>query len=312
MKIKGEQEELAAERMRLEELLGDDDKLRKLIGDELKEDAKKYGDERRCPVNARPPAQALVAADILPAEPVTVVLSKAGWIRAGKGHELDPTALSYKAGDEYQCHVLGKTSQLLVLIDHNGRCYTLNPRELPSARSQGEPVTKWLEIQDGGRIVGLMMGEAHDRYVLGGDEGYGFVARLGDLEANKRAGKAVVNAGKGSTLLPARAGDPASDRLAMATAEGRLLVFPLSELPELAKGKGNKLIALKGEDRILAATVVPPAASLELVCGKRTLTLKPSDLEHYTGSRASRGSHLPRGFQRVDSMNAVAPGKSVS
>ncbi|MGB0217828.1 MAG: DNA topoisomerase IV subunit A [Sinimarinibacterium flocculans] len=312
MKIKGEQEELAAERMRLEELLGDDDKLRKLIGDELKEDAKKYGDERRCPVNARPPAQALVAADILPAEPVTVVLSKAGWIRAGKGHELDPTALSYKAGDEYQCHVLGKTSQLLVLIDHNGRCYTLNPRELPSARSQGEPVTKWLEIQDGGRIVGLMMGEAHDRYVLGGDEGYGFVARLGDLEANKRAGKAVVNAGKGSTLLPARAGDPASDRLAMATAEGRLLVFPLSELPELAKGKGNKLIALKGEDRILAATVVPPAASLELVCGKRTLTLKPSDLEHYTGSRASRGSHLPRGFQRVDSMNAVAPGKSIS
>ncbi|MGB1560824.1 MAG: DNA topoisomerase IV subunit A [Sinimarinibacterium flocculans] len=312
MKIKGEQEELAAERMRLEELLGDDDKLRKLIGDELKEDAKKYGDERRCPVNARPPAQALVAADILPAEPVTVVLSKAGWIRAGKGHELDPTALSYKAGDEYQCHVLGKTSQLLVLIDHNGRCYTLNPRELPSARSQGEPVTKWLEIQDGGRIVGLMMGEAHDRYVLGGDEGYGFVARLGDLEANKRAGKAVVNAGKGSTLLPARAGDPASDRLAMATAEGRLLVFPLSELPELAKGKGNKLIAIKGEDRILAATVVPPAASLELVCGKRTLTLKPSDLEHYTGSRASRGSHLPRGFQRVDSMNAIAPGKSVS
>ncbi len=312
MKIKGEQEELAAERMRLEELLGDDDKLRKLIGDELKEDAKKYGDDRRCPVNARPPAQALVAADILPAEPVTVVLSKAGWIRAGKGHELDPTALSYKAGDEYQCHVLGKTSQLLVLIDHNGRCYTLNPRELPSARSQGEPVTKWLEIQDGGRIVGLMMGEAHDRYVLGGDEGYGFVARLGDLEANKRAGKAVVNAGKGSTLLPARAGDPASDRLAMATAEGRLLVFPLSELPELAKGKGNKLIALKGEDRILAATVVPPAASLELVCGKRTLTLKPSDLEQYTGSRASRGSHLPRGFQRVDSMNAIAPGKSVS
>ncbi len=312
MKIKGEQEELAAERMRLEELLGDDDKLRKLIGDELKEDAKKYGDDRRCPVNARPPAQALVAADILPAEPVTVVLSKAGWIRAGKGHELDPTALSYKAGDEYQCHVLGKTNQLLVLIDHNGRCYTLNPRELPSARSQGEPVTKWLEIQDGGRIVGLMMGEAHDRYVLGGDEGYGFVARLGDLEANKRAGKAVVNAGKGSTLLPARAGDPASDRLAMATAEGRLLVFPLSELPELAKGKGNKLIALKGEDRILAATVVPPAASLELVCGKRTLTLKPSDLEQYTGSRASRGSHLPRGFQRVDSMNAIAPGKSVS
>ncbi|MES0873612.1 DNA topoisomerase IV subunit A [Sinimarinibacterium thermocellulolyticum] len=312
MKIKGEQEELAAERARLEELLGDDHKLRQLIGEELKEDAKKYGDARRCPINAKPPAQALEVNEIVPAEPVTVVLSKAGWIRAGKGHELDPLALSYKAGDEYLCHVRGKTHQLLVLIDHKGRCYTLNPRELPSARSQGEPVTKWLELQDGGRIVGLMMGDAHERYVLGSDEGYGFLARLGDLEANKRAGKAVVNAGDGSVLPPLRAADPATDRLALATAEGRLLIFPLSELPELAKGKGNKLIALKGEDRILGAAVLSPTASLELVCGKRTLTLKPADLQHYVGSRATRGSHLPRGFQRVDGMNAVEAAKPQS
>ncbi|MFA5940255.1 MAG: DNA topoisomerase IV subunit A [Sinimarinibacterium sp.] len=303
MKIKGEQEELAAERARLEALLGDDDRLKKLIGDELKEDAKKYGDERRCLINARPPAQALEATEILPAEPVTVVLSKAGWIRAGKGHDLDPVALSYKAGDEYLCHVQGKTNQLLVLIDHKGRCYTLNPRELPSARSQGEPVTTRLDLQDGGRIVGMMMGEAADRYVLGSDEGYGFIAKLGELESNKRAGKAVVNlAATAAVLLPKRVMDSLSERLALATAEGRLLVFPLAELPELAKGKGNKLIALKGEDRILAAAVVPATISLELVCGKRTLTLKASDLEGYAGARASRGSHLPRGFQRVDTM----------
>ncbi|MEQ1438681.1 DNA topoisomerase IV subunit A [Fontimonas sp. SYSU GA230001] len=303
MKIKGEQEELAAERARLEELLGDDDKLRKLIGDELKEDAKKYGDERRCPINARPPATALEATEIIPAEPVTVVLSKAGWIRAGKGHDLDPLGLSYKAGDEYLCHVQGKTNQLLVLIDHKGRCYTLNPRELPSARSQGEPVTTRLDLQDGGRIVGMMMGETADRYVLGSDEGYGFVAKLGELESNKRAGKAVVNLAETATVLPPRrVADPSAERLALATAEGRLLVFPLSELPELAKGKGNKLIALKGEDRILAAAVLPEATPLELVCGKRRLTLKPADLEGYAGSRASRGSHLPRGFQRVDAM----------
>ncbi len=307
MKIKGEQEALAAERARLEDLLGDDDKLKKLIGDELKEDAKKYGDERRCPINARPPATALEATEILPAEPVTVVLSKAGWIRAGKGHDLDPVALSYKAGDEYLCHVQGKTSQLLVLLDHKGRCYTLNPRELPSARSQGEPVTTRLDLQDGGRIVGMMMGDAADRYVLGGDEGYGFIARLGDLESNKRAGKAVVNLGERAAVLPpTRVQDPAQDRYALATAEGRLLLFPLAELPELAKGKGNKLVVLKGEDRILAATVVPAAASLELQCGKRTLTLKPSDLEQYAAARASRGSHLPRGFQRVDVMAATA------
>ncbi|MFT4045226.1 MAG: DNA topoisomerase IV subunit A [Solimonas sp.] len=305
MKIKGEQEEFAAERAKLEELLGDDDKLKKLIGEELKEDAKKYGDERRCPINAKPPAAALEVTEIVPAEPVTVVLSKAGWIRAGKGHELDPTALSYKAGDEFAYAAQGKTNQLLVLLDHKGRSYTLNPRELPSARSQGEPVTTRLDIQDGGRITGLVMGEASEKLVLGSDEGYGFIARLGDLESRLKAGKAVINlAATASVLPPLRVGDAGQDRYALATAEGRLLVFPLAELPELAKGKGNKLVALKGEDRILAACVLPPDASLTLVCGKRTLTLKPSELAHYSGSRASRGSHLPRGFQRVDRMNA--------
>lgn len=305
IKITGEQAELAAERTTLEALLGDDDKLKKLIGDELREDAKKYGDERRCPIIARPPASALEATEIVPAEPVTVVLSKAGWIRAGKGHDLDPTSLSYKAGDEFMAAAQGKTNQLLVLIDHHGRCYTLNPRELPSARSQGEPVTTKLDLQDGGRIVGMMFGDAAEKLVLSSDEGYGFIAKLGELESNRRNGKAVVSVGESATvLLPARTSNPAQDRYALATAEGRLLVFPLSELPELAKGKGNKLIALKGEDRILAATVLPAGSSLTLACGKRSLTLKPSDLEGYVGARASRGSHLPRGFQRVDSMAA--------
>jgi topoisomerase-4 subunit A len=301
--IQGEQKELAAERARLEELLGDDDKLRNLIGEELKEDAKKYGDERRCPINAKPPATALEAAEIIPTEPITVVLSKGGWIRAGKGHEIDPLSLSYKAGDEFSLAVQGKTNQLLVLLDHKGRSYTLNPRELPSARSQGEPVTTRLDLQDGGRIMGLLMGEGGEKLVLGSDEGYGFIARLGDLESRLKAGKAVVNIGDKATLMPpSRTADPAKDRFALATAEGRLLVFPLSELPELAKGKGNKLVALKGEDRILASCVLPAGSSLTLVCGKRTLTLKPSDLENYAGARASRGGHLPRGFQRVDSM----------
>ncbi|HSW13280.1 MAG TPA: DNA topoisomerase IV subunit A [Solimonas sp.] len=305
MKIKGEQDELAAERAKLEELLGDDDKLKKLIGDELKEDAKKYGDDRRCPINAKPPAQALEATEIIPAEPITVVLSKAGWIRAGKGHEIDPLSLSYKSGDEFGHAVLGKTNQLLVLLDHKGRSYTLNARELPSARSQGEPVTTKLDIQDGGKITGVLMGEGAERLVLASDEGYGFIAKLSDMESRLKAGKAVVNVGDKATLLPPmRTADPARDRYALTTAEGRLLVFPLSELPELAKGKGNKLVTLKGEDRILASCVLPAGASLTLVCGKRTLTLKPSDIESYAGARASRGGHLPRGFQRVDSMQA--------
>ncbi len=301
--IQGEQQELAAERAKLEELLGDDDKLKTLIGEELKEDAKKYGDERRCPINAKPPATALEAADIIPTEPITVVLSKAGWIRAGKGHEIDPASLSYKAGDEFSLAVQGKTNQLLVLLDHKGRSYTLNPRELPSARSQGEPVTTRLDLQDGGRILGLLMGDGSEKLVLGSDEGYGFIAKLGDLESRLKAGKAVVNVSdKGTLMPPSRTADPAKDRFALATAEGRLLVFPLSELPELAKGKGNKLVALKGEDRILASCVLPAGSPLTLICGKRTLTLKPSDLENYAGARASRGGHLPRGFQRVDAM----------
>ncbi|QHS09199.1 DNA topoisomerase IV subunit A [Sinimarinibacterium sp. NLF-5-8] len=304
MKIKAEQDELAAERARLEALLGDDDKLKGLIADELREDAKKYGDDRRCPVNAKPAAQALEATEILPVEALTVVLSKAGWIRAGKGHDLDPTGLSYKAGDEYLCHVHGRSNQLLVLMDDHGRSYALNPRELPSARSQGEPITTRLDLQDGGRVVVMLTGEPTDRYVLGSDGGYGFVAKLSDLDANKRAGKAVVNLA-GALLPPLPTQFAQGDRLAMTTAEGRLLLFPLADLPELAKGKGNKLVSLKGEDRILNWGVVPEEASLELTCGKRTLTLKPADLAFYAGARASRGSHLPRGFQRVDALRAL-------
>ena len=308
MRIKGEQDELAAEKSAIEALLDSEDALKKLIGDELREDAKKYGDARRCPMVARPVALALSAEEIVPAEAITVVLSKAGWIRAGKGHELDPTTLSYKAGDEYFAHAQGKTNQLLILLDDKGRAYTLSPRELPSARSQGEPITTRIDIQDGGKVVAMLMGEAAEKYLLGGSDGYGFVAKLGELEGRNKAGKAVVNV-EGALLSPARIGDAASDRVALATAEGRLLVFPVAELPELAKGKGNKMVTLKGEDRILAHCLLPAGAPLEITCGKRTLTLKASDLESYLGSRATRGNHLPRGFQRVDSMRPDLPTK---
>jgi topoisomerase-4 subunit A len=306
MQIRGEQAELAAEREKLNDLLGSDAKLKKLVGQELAEDAKKYGDARRCPIVARPAAQALEAAEILPTEAITVVLSKAGWIRSAKGHGIDAPGLSYKAGDEFLCAAEGRTNQLLILLDTKGRCYTLNPRELPSARGQGEPVTTRLDLQDGAGIVGVLFGDAAEKYVLGGNDGYGFIAKLDDLQARNRAGKAVINL-DGAPLLPAITRDAAGDRLALATAEGRLLVFPITELPELAKGKGNKLIALKGEDRIVASAVLPKGASLELLSGKRTFTLKPSDVEHYVGARASRGNHLPRGFQRVDGMTAVVP-----
>ncbi len=301
MRIRGEQDELAAERARLEALLGDDGQMRKLIADELRDDARKYGDPRRCRVEARPPAVAMSAEEIIPAEPLTVVLSRGGWIRAGKGHDLDPLALSYKAGDQYLVHAHGKSSQLLVLLDSRGRSYTLNPRELPSARSQGEPVTTRLEMQPGARVVALLFGDENERWVVGSEEGYGFLVRLGEMQSRQRAGKAVISLDS-TPLTPARVSDPAQDRMALATAEGRFLVFAIRELPELVRGKGNKLVTLKGEDRIVASAVVPAAAALTLHCGKRTLTLKPADLEHYAGARASRGGHLPRGFQTVERM----------
>jgi topoisomerase-4 subunit A len=175
-------------------LLGSDEALKKLLIEELREDAKKYGDARRCPIVARPAAVALAAEEIVPAEAITVVLSKAGWIRAGKGHELDPASLSYKAGDEYFTHVLGKTNHLLVLLDDKGRAYTLNPRELPSARSQGEPVTTRIDLQDGGKPVALVMGKPEEKLVMAGSDGYGFIVKLGDLEGRNKAGKEIGRA----------------------------------------------------------------------------------------------------------------------
>jgi topoisomerase-4 subunit A len=307
MKIKAEQKELAQERAELEELLKSEAKLKKLIGEELKADAEKYGDARRCKIVERAPAQALQVTEILPSEPITVVLSKGGWIRAAKGHDIKPAELDYKAGDEFLASAQGRSNQLLILLDSKGRAYTLPAHDLPSARGHGEPVTSKLELQDGARVVGLTLGDPDDRCVLGADSGYGFVARLGELEANKRAGKAAVNVSDGASgLPPARVRDAGKDLIAMVTAEGRMLVFPLTELPEMSKGKGNKLIAVRGEDRIICWTALTPEATLVLESGKRTLTLKPGDWAHYQGSRASRGAHLPRGYQTVQGIQIEA------
>ncbi|MCX7070162.1 MAG: DNA topoisomerase IV subunit A [Gammaproteobacteria bacterium] len=309
MQIRGEQDELAKERAKLEDLLSSEAKLKKLVAKEIDEDAKKYGDDRRCPLVARAPAVALEATEILPSEPITIVLSKAGWIRAAKGHEVDVHGLSYKTGDEYLTSVAGRTNHLLIGLDSKGRAYTLNPRELPSARGQGEPVTTRLDLQDGASIVSLLAGEGVDRYVLAGSDGYGFIAKLDDLQGRNKAGKACLSL-EGQPLPPLVTRKP-DDRLAVATAEGRLLVFPITELPELAKGKGNKLIGLKGEDRIVAACVLPAGSALEVTSLKRRLTIKASDLDtSYVAARASRGNPLPRGYQRVDAMAAVASGRT--
>jgi DNA topoisomerase IV subunit A (EC 5.99.1.3) len=304
VQIRGEQAELATEREKLEQLLGSEARLRTLVARELAADAEKYGDDRRSPIVARRPAQAFSAAEVLPSEPITVVLSQAGWIRAAKGHGIDATTLSYRAGDGFLVAVEGRSNQLLILLDAKGRAYTLNPRDLPSARSQGEPVTSKLDLQDGAAIIALLLGESAERHVLGGSDGYGFVAQIEDLQGRNRAGKAALSLhGRPFTLGPLR--DPQNDRLALVTAEGRLLLFPVAELPVLAKGKGNKLIALRGEDRIVAQCLLGEGQALAVTSGKRVFTLKPADLAHYSGTRAGRGNHLPRGYTRVEALEPV-------
>jgi topoisomerase-4 subunit A len=310
MKIRGEQTDLEQERKRLNQLLGSQAKLKALIQKELREDAEKYGDDRRSPLVERESARALSETALVPSEPVTVVLSQKGWARAAKGHDVDPERLSYRAGDQFLDAAAGRTNQQAVFLDSTGRSYSLPAHSLPSARGQGEPLTGRLQPAPGAGFEFTLAGEPASRWVLATDHGYGFVTQLENLYAKNRAGKAMLAVPKGARVLkPAAVTDPASDRLVAVTSAGRLLVFPLVELPELAKGRGNKLIQIPrerladGGERLVGVIAVPEGGSAMLRAGKRTLTLKPKDLDGYAGQRGRRGGTLPRGFQRVEAIS---------
>ncbi|MEJ2692910.1 MAG: DNA gyrase C-terminal beta-propeller domain-containing protein, partial [Candidatus Thiodiazotropha sp.] len=307
MKIRGEQEELEREGKSLERILGSKQRLRTLIRKELEADAEKYGDDRRSPIRERAPAEALAETDLTPSEPVTVVLSEKGWARAAKGHEIDPSGLSYKAGDGFMAAALVRSNQPVVFIDSNGRSYSLPAHTLPSARSQGEPLTGRLSPATGAVFRAVLGGDPGSEYLLASDAGYGFRAKVSDMYAKNKSGKALLTLPKGGRVLsPSAVSDVASDRVAAITNEGRMLVFPLSELPEMARGKGNKIIGIPAnrvasrDEFVVAATVVPQGQSLTAHAGKRYIVLKPGDLDQYQGERGRRGNKLPRGFQRVD------------
>ncbi|QJQ95250.1 MULTISPECIES: DNA topoisomerase IV subunit A [Halomonadaceae] len=309
MKIRGEQDALETERKRLKELLGNDDALTDLIEEEIREAGREHGDERRSPLVAREEAKALSEVELMGADPITVVLSEKGWIRAAKGHDIDPQGLSYKSGDSFHLAALGKTNQPLVMLDDGGRAYTLAAHNLPSARSQGEPITGRVNTVAGARMVGLMLAPPTTRYLLASDGGYGFIASLEDLIGKNKSGKAVLSLPKGCNVLPPRL-IPADEgaRVAALSNEGRLLVFDIASLPQMAKGKGNKMIDIPGaraarrEEFVRDLVVLGEGASLVIHAGKRKLTLKPADLEYYRGERGRRGSKLPRGFQKVDGL----------
>ncbi|HYQ38027.1 MAG TPA: DNA topoisomerase IV subunit A [Pseudomonas sp.] len=309
MKIRGEQAELIKERDQLQALLGSESKLKKLVRQELLADAEKYGDARRSPIVARAEARALSETELLPTEPVTVVLSEKGWVRCAKGHDIDAAGLSYKAGDAFKAAAPGRSNQQAVFLDSTGRSYSLPAHSLPSARGQGEPLTGRLAPPPGASFDCVLLPDDEALYVLASDAGYGFVVKGEDLQAKNKAGKALLSLPEGArVMLPRPLRDLAGDRLAAVTSEGRLLVFPVADLPQLAKGKGNKIIGIPAErvasreEYLTDLAVLPAGATLVLQAGKRTLSLRAEDLEHYQGERGRRGSLLPRGFQRVDAL----------
>ncbi|MGR4067428.1 DNA topoisomerase IV subunit A [Halomonas sp. LR3S48] len=311
MKIRGEQDALEAERKRLKALLGSEAKLTDLIEEELREAAREHGDERRSPIVEREEAKALSEVELMGADPITVVLSEKGWIRAAKGHDIDPEGLSYKSGDRFALAARGKTNQPLVLLDDTGRAYTLAAHNLPSARSQGEPVTGRVNVVAGAHMAGLMLAPPETRYLLASDGGYGFVAKLEELIGKNKSGKAVLSVPKGCRVMPpVRVPEGEDIWVASVSNEGRLLLFPLEQLPELAKGKGNKMIDIPGaraarrEELVRDIALVPAGASLVIHAGKRHLTLKDGELDYYRGERGRRGSKLPRGLQKVDRLES--------
>ena len=311
-KIKGEQDELRQERDLLEKTLKSAARLKTMIKKEILEDAEAYGDERRTDIVEREAAQALDETQLVASEPVTVVLSQAGYARAAKGHEIDPATLNYRSGDSFLASAQGRSNQLAMFVDSTGRVYSVMAGTLPSARGQGEPLSSRFKPPDGAAFCGAMIGDAEQKYLLASDAGYGFIATLTDLVSRNKAGKAVlrVPAG-GKAVVPAQVPKGKECLIAAVSSIGRLLLFEMEELPELAKGKGNKLINIpgpkykSGAEQMVAAAVVPEDGHLEVHTATRKMTIKWNDLDDYYGDRALRGSLLPQGWRKVERLVGV-------
>ncbi|HCU5991853.1 TPA: DNA topoisomerase IV subunit A [Legionella pneumophila] len=312
IKLRGELDELSDERDTLEKTLASHSLLKELVKEEITKDRDEFGDPRRSPIITREDSQALKEEDILPNEPITVVLSKNGWVRAAKGHDVDGKELSYKAGDEFKAQTLARTNQQVLFFDGEGKVYSLPGHALPSARGQGEPLTGKLNPAEGVLFEAIVGGEPEQKVLLATDSGYGFIAKIEDLYVKNRNGKACIKLSENSNILPPRL-IPNREQLfvACATNVGRLLIFSLEELPELSRGKGNKLISIPAakaasrEEYIVDMQVLTTNDSLTVYAGKRHFTLKGEDLIHYKGERGRRGNRLPRGLQNVSQLHVT-------
>jgi len=313
MKIRGEQDELAAERDALKKTLGSEARLKTLIKRELNDVVAVHGDARKSPLMIREEARAFSELELTTVDPLTIVLSEKGWIRAAKGHDIDPTALSYKSGDGFRFAAKGKSNLPAVVLDSTGRAYTIPTHQLPSARGQGEPLTGRINPPSGATFEGLLTGQEGDRFLLASDAGYGFVVQFAQLQAKNKAGKALLTLPKNARVLsPAAISGVSECWVAVATNEGRMLVFPLSDVPELARGKGNKLIGISSaraaarEEFVVGLCVVSEGDTLQVTSGGHYRNFKWSELEHFKGERERRGSKLPKGYQRVSHVAVVS------
>lgn len=312
MKIRGEQDELSKERDYLEKILASPKKLKQLIRDEISADAEKYGDARRSPLVKREQAQAINEQEMLPTEPVTIILSQQGWVRAAKGHDIDPATLNYKAGDNFKMAVQGRSNQLAIFVDSYGRSYTLPAHTLPSARSQGEPLTGRLNPESGATFESALMGEPNDLYLMASDAGYGFIVKLEDLLTKNRNGKAVLKLPTNAKILALQRIENLEEQyLAAISNEGRLLLFPVADLPMLPRGKGNKIInipsarAAKREEYVSVIGILNEKSQLKLHAGKREMVLKPNDLKAFQGERGQRGLKLPKTLRDIEKIEVL-------
>ena len=311
IKIKGEQEELDDERKQLEQTLKSASRLKTLMKTEILADAEDYGDKRRTLIVVREAAQAMDESQLVASEPVTVVLSQRGWARAAKGHEIDPFALSYKSGDGFLAAACGRSNQLAMFIDSTGRVYSVIAQSLPSARGQGEPLSGKFKPPDGAEFCGTMIGEAAEQWLLASDAGYGFIATLEDLVSRNKAGKSILRVPPGGrAVVPSPVPADAECLIAAVSSIGRLLCFEMEELPELAKGKGMKLINIPtkqykaGEEQLVAMAVIAENGNLQVHTATRMMTIKWDDLDDYYGERALRGRMLPKGWRSVVRLTA--------
>ena len=311
--LKAEQDELEKERLNLEAILGSERRLNTLIKKEIQEDAKKYASPRMSQLVEREEAKMISESDMTPAEPVTVILSEMGWVRCAKGHDIDPKSLSYKAGDSYLAHACGKSNQAVVFIDSTGRSYALDPISLPSARSQGEPLTGKLNLPTGATIEYVVMASEQQELLMASDAGYGFICKFEDLIARNKTGKALISLPENAKVLKPKTLINSTALVVAITSAGRMLIFPAQDLPVLSKGKGNKMItipAANAKDRSELLTkllLISDQASLEFYSGKRKIVLKPEDLQKFRTERGRKGSTLPRGLHTNLEIMVIEP-----